>query len=407
MPKAAPKEKVEAPVADPRRKAMRVQVGTLLTGLKDVATVVRGGDIPILGNVLVENCGADFGHQLRLTGTNLDIRATRTMLAEGDAEAARDFRAFTTTLPAKLLIAVLSELDAEATLLIEYLDGRAVMTCGRSRFKLPTLQAIDFPQVPAFSADSRFEIQASVLADALAAVDHAISTETTRYYLNGVYLHPHELSLRLATTDGHRLCRLTIDGPEGSASFASVIIPKATVGLLEKLLTAHIKAAGDKVAEPVLIESDGVKTGRLRITIGDTEIVSKMIDGEFPDYDRVIPTGLPNSALIDRVAMTGAIRRVAALASEKSRTIKASFTTDKLTLTMNSPENGEASEEMPISYTGAAASIGFNSKYWLEALAAIGSDEIVMAFGAPKDPVKLTSFQDGDGFVQILMPMAI
>lgn len=405
MAKADTKDKsADAPPAtDPRELAVRVQVSHLRDGLKDIAAVVRGGEIPILGNVLIESANG----MLHLTANDMNVWARRAVEIDKSAAEAKDYRSFTVTLPAKPLAAVLAELDGEATVLIEVnpLSSRAQLNCGRSKFKLPTLPAVDFPVAPVFATESVFEIAASVLADALNAVDHAISTEETRYYLNGIYLHPHGLELRMATTDGHRLCRLSIDGPDGAASFASVIVPKGTVSLVEGLLSRHLKSGDDPA--PVLIESDGSNTGRLRFEIGETEIISRMIDGEFPDYTRVIPLDPPQSASIDKAALAGAIRRVAALASKESRAVKAAFATDRLTLSMNSPENGEASEELAIQFDGVSTEIGFNSKYWLDALAAIGSDTVTMRFADPTAPVKLTPFGEDERFVQVLMPVRI
>ena len=417
-------------VADPRRKAVRVRAGSLLAALKDVASVIRGGEIPILGHVLFTSGGSDNGHQISLTGTNLDLWATRCLGAEADAEAREGFRSFEITLAAKPLLAVLSEIDADAGLLIELpLDHnplsatcpRAELSVGRSRFKLPTLPSADFPRPPSFSPVAQFEISASVLGDAFAAVDHAISTEAARYYLNGVYLHlaqetGQSLDLRMASTDGHRLARLTLEAPDGAASFPSVIIAKATVDLLEKLLAAQSRSdvlrqaqdgRPDMKPDLVLIESDGENTGKLRICIGETEIIAKTIDGAFPDYTRVIPSSSPHSAVVERAALMGAIRRVAALASKESRAIKATFRAGQLKLSMNSPENGEAREEMACTFEGDQVSIGFNSKYWLDALAALAGDAVEMGFGDPRAPVTLRPVIEGERFVQVLMPLAI
>ena len=410
-------------VADPRRKAVRVRAGSLLAALKDVASVIRGGEIPILGHVLFTSGGSDTDHQISLTGTNLDLWATRCLGAEADAEAREGFRSFEITLAAKPLLAVLSEIDADAGLLIELpLDHnplsatcpRAELSVGRSRFKLPTLPSADFPRPPSFSPVAQFEISASVLGDAFAAVDHAISTEAARYYLNGVYLHlaqetGQSLDLRMASTDGHRLARLTLEAPDGAASFPSVIIAKATVDLLEKLLAAQSRSDSDSKGSPdlVLIESDGENTGKLRICIGETEIIAKTIDGAFPDYTRVIPSSSPHSAVVERAALMGAIRRVAALASKESRAIKATFRAGQLKLSMNSPENGEAREEMACTFEGDQVSIGFNSKYWLDALAALAGDAVEMGFGDPRAPVTLRPVIEGERFVQVLMPLAI
>jgi DNA polymerase-3 subunit beta len=424
--------------ADTRRRVVRVRAGVLRAALKDVAGAVSSKSevIPILSHVLVE---AGDG-RIALTATDLDVWAERDCATDdrdgpGSAEWLGGIRPFAATLPAKPLQAILGELDDDAMVTLEIAAtaanaDQAIITAGRAAFKLHCLPAVEFPLPKPFASRAAFELNCAELAGAFARVEHGISNEETRYYLNGVHVHTHQdegeaLDLRLVTTDGHRLARLRIEPPDGASSFPATIIQKNTVALLDKLLASAARADDGKTTEPakVLVEIDGEDAGAtLRFSLpaadgGDVTVTAKSIDGTFPDYQRVIPGAPANSFTIARTPLLEAVRRVGVLASDRTRAVKALLTADKLELVVSTPEVGEAREELACIYEGPDATIGFNGQFWREALAALASDEVSMAFDADGagpfpiiGPVLVRAAGGGvdrDALVQVLMPMRV
>jgi DNA polymerase-3 subunit beta len=423
-----------APAEDPRRRAVRIRAGTLKAALKDVTGFVAGrSEIPILSHLLLQ---AGDG-RIELTATDIDAWAVRDCASERPDAGERGF---TVTLPAKPLEAILGELDPDATVTLsldtEAIDaelreawkGQVAIAAGRSRFRLHCLPPADFPLPKPFSVHAAFELTCAALEGDFARVEHAISTEETRYYLNGVFVHTAQeegapLELCMAATDGHRLARLRLDPPDGAASFPHTIIPRRTVDLLDKLLREAAKKDADKDGSPavVLVEIDGDGPGAtLRFSLpaadgGEITVTAKSIDGTFPDYSRVIPSGPPHSAICARAPLAEAVKRVGVLASDRTRCVKAVFGDDRLELVVTTPELGEAREEVPCSYEGPEVSIGFNGQYWREALAALACDDVSMAFDAAEggsnlSPVLLRAAGEGvdrDALVQVLMPMRV
>lgn len=416
--------------ADTRKRAVRVRASVLHGALKDVAGIVGPTTIPILAHVLL-NAGDG---RIELTCSNLELWATRDCASDdrdgpGSAEWVQSIRPFSITLPAKPLQKLLAEFDGDAMVTITAPDdmtedygGQAVIACGRARFKLHCLPPAEFPAAPPVSVHSYFEMPCSALADALAAVDHAISTEETRYYLNGVFVHGQQeagepMDLRFAATDGHRLARLKIDLPDGAASWPATIVHRETVGLLGKLLAAAAKTEEKDAPGPVaLVESADEAPGhRFRISMpaadgGDITIVAKAVDGTYPDYNRVIPAGFASSAVIARDELAHAIKRVAVLASEKTRAVAACFREDELELTVTTPALGEARESIPCLYEGPEFSVGLNGDYWRQALAALATDDVLMGFSEDRAGpvlVRASGPDDADRLVQVLMPVRI
>ena len=428
-------------VADPRRPMTRVRAGALAAALKDVVGAVAARSmIPVLEFVRFE-AGAG---RIALMATDLDMWVSRDLASDdGGASQSREadstawlasIRPFTVLLPAKALAALVGQFDPDALVTVTaptQSEPRAVIAAGRARFKLNCWPAEDFPLPVRGETGAGFELQCSVLGDLLASVEHAISSDETRYYLNGIYLHPESLDLRAAATDGHRMARVRIDGPEGAASFPPGIIGRRTVALLDKLLVAAIKGAGDGAAPVVLIEAEGELGGfgqaaRLRFVMpgaaekngggGEIELVAKTIDGQFPDYARVIPSDPPGCALIGRAALIEAVKRVAVLTEDKTRAVKCQFEADKLTLTVAHSSLGEASEELACSHAG-EFTVGFDSKYLLDALQALGNHGAceTVAFGLPSDAAGAVRIRAVDGvdqsesdrLVQVLMPVRV
>lgn len=410
---------------DTRAPKTRIKASTLKGALDDVIDMVEArSTIPILSHVLLRA----VDQRIELTATDLDCQAYRDCTSDDrdgpDSRAWLDaIRSFAVMLPAKPLKAILAELDGDAMVTIEApagvtdkWSGRVTLRAGRARFQLNALPVGDFPVLGGFDVHSDFMLPCSAMADALAMVEHAISTEETRYYLNGVYLHPDGLELRLAATDGHRLARRTLDGPDGAASFPAVIIGRKAVGILDKLLASAVKAA-DKDGTPptVLIEANADGT-RLRFAMaaadgGEVELIAKAIDGTYPDYVRVIPIDAPNRATIAKGELADAIKRAAVLVSDKTQTVKAVFADDTLTLSGGSAEIGDASEELPCLYAGPPVTLGLNSKYWRQALAAIASDTVAMQFfDDGLAAVRVSGWEneaEAGALVQVLMPVRV
>ncbi len=420
--KLKPENDTPPGAVDPRKPAVRVKAGSLHAAIKDVLGIVESRNtIPILSHVRL----AGGNGRIEITASDLDIWAVRDLASDNqDGPASKDWiesiRPFAMTMPAKAMGDVLGEIDGEAMVTLTAPHGdetRAVVSAGRARFKLACLPVDEFPLPPLFSVQASFEVHCSQLADSFAAIEHAISTEETRYYLNGVYLHPVDLDLRMAATDGHRLARLTLDAPDGGASFPPVIVGRKTVGVLDKLLAAAAKTTDGKETEPasVLVEANGEGKGcLLRFAMpasdgGEIEITAKTIDGDYPDYQRVIPSAPAYRAVLDRAGLVEVVRRVAVMGAGKSKIVKAEFSKDRLTLSARSDDLGEGSEEIEADYLGPDQVLGFNSAFWRETLGAIASDRIAMAWDEPREglaAVRVSAWVDSDEdprLTQVLM----
>lgn len=413
---------------DKRKQATRIAAGVLKAALADVLGAVEAKNlIPILANVLIE---AGEG-KIVLVGTNLDIMVSRTCASAdrdgpGSADWIASIRPFTVTVPAKPLAAILAEMAAEAMVVLELVDDgtRLTVSAGRARFKLHTLPAAEFPLLVNTGMPHGFDLGCGALADALAAVEHAISSEETRYYLNGIYVHPAQLEgepqwLVLAATDGNRLARLRLAPPDGAASFPAAIWPRGAVALLDKLLrTAAKTEEKDQPAPEVLVEANEGGT-MLRFTMdaadgGEITLLTKAIDGTFPDYVRVIPHDPPRSLVVDRIALAQAVKRVGVLSPAASRAVKVEIGPDRIELVVHQADLGEAREEVPCVFEGEALAIGFNGQFAREGLLALASDEVSLAFTDAGSPVLLRAAQTGAGdgvdparLVQVLMPMRV
>ncbi len=233
------------------------------------------------------------------------------------------------------------------------------LKAGRSNFSLATLPREDFPATAAGDLPNKFSIAGKDLRNLIDRTRFAISTEETRYYLNGIYLHAHTTGdvkvLRAVATDGHRLARFEMALPSGAADMPGVIVPRKAVGELRKL----IEETSDNV-EVALSDS------KIRFGFDAVLLNSKLIDGTFPDYQRVIPTGNDKVMEVDRKSFAEAVDRVSTISSEKSRAVKMSLKAGTLTLSASSPESGSASEELEVKYGGTGIDIGFNSRYLLD-----------------------------------------
>ncbi len=367
-----------------------IERAILLKALGPIQSVVeRRGTIPILANVRLE---ADAG-ELRLTATDMDIAVVEKISADVSESGA-------TTVPAHMFYEIVRKLpDGSNIQLTESDKGKMTISAGQSRFSLASLPIDDFPVMAEGDLAHSFAITPAECKALLEKTRFAISTEETRYYLNGVYLHAAETQgakvLRAVATDGHRLARMEVGLPEGAENIPGVIIPRKTINELYKL----VESGGEKV-EVSLSES------KIRFAVGNAVLVSKLIDGTFPDYERVIPTGNDKVMEVNGKDFSNAVDRVSVITSEKSRGIKVSLEGSKINLSASSAEQGTATEELSISYGADPVEIGFNSRYLLDMLAQIEGDTAQFVFADANSPTIVRDPADV-GALYVIMPMRV
>jgi DNA polymerase-3 subunit beta len=368
-----------------------VERAELLKSLGHVHRVVeRRNTIPILGNVLIR---ADRS-KLALKATDLDLEVIETRAAEVGPGGA-------TTVPAHMFYEIVRKLPEGTQIVIETSGDRAVLTirAGRSRFTLQTLPESDFPDLAAAEPTHRFKLGAVELKRLIDKTQFAISTEETRYYLNGIYLHTAGTAsaptLRAVATDGHRLAQVELPLPEGAQGMPGIIVPRKTVGEVLRLLE-------DLQAE-IDIE---LSSGKIRFTIGDVVLTSKLIDGTFPDYGRVIPLGNDKELVVDKKDFEAAVDRVSTVSSERGRAVKLSLTSGRAVLSVTNPDSGSATEELEVEYSADPVDIGFNSRYLLDIAAQIEGEVAVLKLADPGSPT-LIQDRDAKGALYVLMPMRV
>jgi DNA polymerase-3 subunit beta len=370
---------------------LTIERGALLKSLAHVQSVVeRRNTIPILSNVLVET--ADNG--LALTATDMDLTIIERVTAAVTGRGA-------TTVAAHTLFDIVRKLPEGAQVQIESTGdgGQVTLKAGRSRFVLATLPKEDFPTMGPGDLPHKFEIAAKELRNLIDRTRFAISTEETRYYLNGIYLHGTTSGdvkvLRAVATDGHRLARFEMPLPAGAADMPGVIVPRKAVGELRKLL----EETDDRV-EVVLSDA------KVRFSFGEVVLTSKLIDGTFPDYQRVIPVGNDKVMEVPKREFADAVDRVSTISSEKSRAVKLSLKNGTLTLSATSPEAGSASEELEVKYGGGDLEIGFNSRYLLDIAQQIEGEGAQFALADAASPTLVRDVADQSA-LYVLMPMRV
>jgi DNA polymerase-3 subunit beta len=277
---------------------------------------------------------------------------------------------------------------------------RLTVQAGRSTFTLATLPKVDFPVMASSEYAANFSAPAAVLRRLFDKSKFAISTEETRYYLNGVYMHVAQGEggakvLRCVATDGHRLARIDAPLPEGAEGMPGVIVPRKTVGELRKLLD-------DDGAEIAV----SVSETKVRFATPGVTLTSKVIDGTFPDYARVIPLGNTRRMEVDAAEFAKAVDRVATVSSERSRAVKMQIDEDKLVLSVNAPDAGAAEEELAVAYADDRLEIGFNAKYLLEIASQVDRENAVFLFNSPGDPTLMREGSDTSA-VYVVMPMRV
>jgi DNA polymerase-3 subunit beta len=368
-----------------------IERGTLLKAVAQAQSVVeRRNTIPILANVLIEA----EGDRVKFRATDLDIEIV-------DKAPAQVERAGATTVSAVLLHEIVRKLPDGALVSIseDSASRRLTVQAGRSNFNLATLPREDFPVMASSEYASNFSAPAPVLRRLFDKSKFAISTEETRYYLNGVYMHVSEADggkvLRCVATDGHRLARIDAELPEGAGDMPGVIVPRKTVGELRKLLDDDDMKVAVSVSET-----------KVRFATPDITLTSKVIDGTFPDYTRVIPQGNTKRLEVDAAEFAQAVDRVATVSSERSRAVKLALDEDRLVLSVNAPDSGVAEEELAVAYGDERLEIGFNAKYLLEIASQVDRENAVFFFNSSGDPTLMREGNDTTA-VYVVMPMRV
>ena len=368
-----------------------IERGALLKAVAQAQSVVeRRNTIPILANVLIEA----EGNSVSFRATDLDIE----VVDKADAVVER---AGATTVSAVTLHEIVRKLPDGA--LVQLTDdgatGRISVEAGRSNFSLATLPKEDFPVMASSEYAANFSAPAPVLRRLFDKSKFAISTEETRYYLNGVYLHVSDADggkvLRCVATDGHRLARIDADLPAGAEEMPGVIVPRKTVGEMRKLLDDDDAVIAVSVSET-----------KIRFATPAITLTSKVIDGTFPDYTRVIPTGNTRKLEVDATEFAQAVDRVATVSSERSRAVKLQLDEDRLILSVNAPDAGAAEEELAVAYRDERLEIGFNAKYLLEIASQVDRENAVFMFNSSGDPTLMREGNDTSA-VYVVMPMRV
>ncbi|MFV2092006.1 MAG: DNA polymerase III subunit beta [Hyphomicrobiales bacterium] len=371
-----------------------IERNVLAGALAHVQGVVeRRNTIPILSNVLMI-AGNDG---LKLTATDLDIEVIEELSAQTEQPGGA-------TAPAHLLNDIVRKLPdgAQLELTTDPEHDRLELKAGRSRFTLPALPEADFPTLSADDMTHHFTLAAAQIKRLLERTRFAISSEETRYYLNGIYLHEaHDggdgapATLRAVATDGHRLAQAELALPDGAADMPGIIVPRKCVGELHKLL--------DTYPDDVAIS---VSQAKIRFAIGSVVLTSKLIDGTFPDYRRVIPQGNDKMMEVDSGPFARAVDRVSTVASDKGRAVKMSIDGNRLVLSVDSPDAGSAEEEMVVSFGSEILEIGFNARYLLDVTGQIESEKVQFLFSDAVAPTMVRDPAD-EAALYVLMPMRV
>ena len=363
-----------------------IERATLLKSLSHVQSVVeRRNTIPILSNVLIE--ARDDG-SIRLMATDLDLQVDESVPANVATPGA-------TTVSAHTLFDIVRKLPDGSQVELNAAEGKMQLTAGRARFNLSTLPRDDFPVIAEGDLPTRFELPAATLRQIIDKTRFAISTEETRYYLMGIFLHVADDQLKAAATDGHRLARVTVAKPDGADGMPDVIVPRKCVAELRKLLE-ELEGTVEVSLSPT----------KIRFGLGSAVLTSKLIDGTFPDYNRVIPTANDKLLKLDPKTFAQGVDRVSTIASEKTRAVKINVDRDKVTLSVTSPEAGTATEELAADYGADGLEIGFNARYLLDILSEIDGDTVEVHLADAAAPTLLRE-KDNNSALYVLMPMRV
>ena len=350
--------------------------------------VERRSTIPILSHLLIEVSGG----VLTLTGSDLDTEVSATLSANGgDCE---------TTMPAAMRRDAVKKLPAGAEVMFDVEASATAIVPGRSRFRVQTLPATDYPRITSGELPTRFALPAITLKKIIGAVGFAISTEETRYYLNGIYCHALDAHLVAVATDGHRLARFKTPLPDGAAGMPGVIVPRLAVPLIESLLPEK----GDV--------DIALSVGKIMVQAGARRLTAKLVDGTFPDYQRVVPTGNPNVWTLETDALRATLDRVLTVAEGKSRAVKVTFQPDGPVLfEAKNPDAGSANDELTAE-TSADVTIetGMNGRYALDLLGALDGKRATFRLADAGSPIVVEPADGEDDGLRplfVIMPMRV
>lgn len=356
----------------------------LLSRAKSV--VAARTTVPVLGNLLFHA----QDDRLHCVATDLD-RTLNTSVQAAVSEPG------SVTVPASSLTQIVSKLPNGCQIAVETTgDNRIAVKSGRSRFLLPTLPAEDFPNLEAGEFPFRMALNSAELAQCMGKTFFAVSTEETRYYLNGVFMHYRDDGkLVFVATDGHRLSRYVTDAPHNIETMPGIIIPRMAIDECMKLLPK----------EPAEIDIE-ISSSRIRLHVdNDTLFTSKLIDGSFPDYERVIPAANTITAIISREALMEAVARVETVAADKSKSVRLTFSEGNVLLENSQKMDGAASEELDIIYDHAPYEVGFSGSYLGNILSVLTGSEVTIKMGEYGSPAILTG--DNGKLTTVLMPMRV
>ena len=354
------------------------------------SVVERRNTIPILANVLLK-AGGD---RLHLAATDMDIGIVESVAALPETEGE-------TTAPAHILYDIARKLPDGAQVELETLSetGQIRLRSGRSTFTLATLPTEEFPAVTEGELDQNFVLSAQNLRQLVDRSGFAASTEETRYYLNGIYMHATEHEgvpvLRAVATDGHRLARVEVPLPEGAEGMPGVIVPRKAVSELRKLL--------EGVDEDVSVSLSETK---IHFSLDEIRLTSKLIDGTFPDYERVIPVGNDKELRVTGAEMITAVDRVSTISVERTRAVKLSISDGVMKLSATGNENGCALEEIEVQFEAGSMEIGFNARYLLDILRQISGETVAFDLSDPAAPTLVRDMSDTSA-LYVLMPLRV
>ncbi|MEJ2239759.1 MAG: DNA polymerase III subunit beta [Gemmatimonadales bacterium] len=349
------------------------------------ATVPTKTTLPVLSNILVEA----VSDGVRLSGTDLDIAVSTVVPAEVDTEGA-------VTVPAKKLVEIVRELPSAAIRVAAAGEQRVDLECGRSRFRLLGIPRDEFPNFPPVSFDDSWTVTCSDLQKLINHVSFAASTEESRPILNGVLWELHQDVMRMVATNGHRLARMDVP-VSGSAESAPLIVPPKALEQVRKLF-----GPADEIE---IARSDN----HLGFRAGGTVIFTRLIEGPYPNYEQVIPKDNDRSCAVEKDSLAAALRRVGVVASDQTHRVRLQFTGGTLKLSVNTPDLGEAQDEIAVTFDGDPLEIGFNANYLLEILKFVPTDEVRLTFKAPERAATLepVGWDDPASYLCLVMPLRL
>lgn len=367
---------------------LTVEKAALRDALAAAAAVVeRRNTIPILSNVLLVAGISDGEGRLTVTGSDHDMEVSFPVPAQVAVEGA-------VTVSAQTIADVIREQEDGAQVELVLEDGRLKVAAGRSRFRLHTLPSDDFPRIAVGEAMSRFEIPADDLRKAIARIAFAQCTEESRWYLNGVLLEANG-SFAATATDGTVLATVALPVPEGAESIDRPILGRKMIGIMARLLDGEDGRVGVELMP-----------GKVRWRIGQVILTGKLIEGTFPDWQRVVPSCNDRVLRVETSSLERALRRVTSVSTDKARAVKWSLDKDRLTLSVASPEHGDAAEEIPCDWASGSFEVGFNARFVLDTLKAHGGAQVHVALADPTAPALFTNPAD-EAARWVVMPLRV